>query len=135
MIKALLDTDTLVALLRGDEGLAARIRSKPSQSFAVSTVSLYELCTGVEKSHDPQKNRRLLEDALAPFSVIPFDPKAAMEAARVRSTLEKQGKSIGPYDTLIAGHALSIRCPLITANEREFRRVSGLKLENWIGSR
>ncbi len=135
MIKALFDTDTLVALLRGDKRLAARIRSKPSQSFAVSTVSLYELCTGVEKSSAPQKNRRLLEDALAPFSVIPFDPKAAMEAAKVRSRLEKQGKGIGPYDTLIAGHAVSIRCPLITANEREFCRVSGLKLENWIGSR
>lgn len=132
MITALLDTDTVVALLRGDEELARKARLRPVQSLAVSMVTLYELRVGVEKSRDREKNRRALDDALSPFLLWPFDDAASCEAARVRAILEKKGKGIGPYDTLIAGQALSLGVPLVTANTREFARVPGLKVENWI---
>ncbi|MFM8790506.1 MAG: PIN domain-containing protein, partial [Chthoniobacterales bacterium] len=92
---------------------------------------LYELRVGVEKSRDAAANRKLLADALAPFEVLPFDDAASQEAAKVRAELEKKGKGIGPYDTLIAGHALALGAILITSKTREFSRVRGLKLENW----
>ena len=64
--------------------------------------------------------------------MLAFDHAATLEAAKVRAKLEKKGKGIGPYDTLIAGHSLSVGARLITANIREFGRVPGLKLENWL---
>lgn len=127
---ALLDTDTVIALLRGHAAVAQKVRAFPAKSLVVSSVTLYELLVGVEKSRDSEKNRRLLYDALAPFVILAFDETPALEAAKVRGSLEKKG--IGPYDTLIAGHALALGVKLITANTKEFRRVHGLKLENWL---
>ncbi|MFM8887971.1 MAG: PIN domain-containing protein, partial [Chthoniobacterales bacterium] len=83
------------------------------------------------KSRDAANNRKLLADALAPFEVLPFDDAASQEGAKVRAELEKKGKGIAPYDTLIAGHALALGAILITSKTREFSRVRGLKLENW----
>ena len=134
MIAALLDTDTAIALLRGDAKVARKAREHPTQSLGISSITLYELQVGVEKSGDPAKNRRFLRDALSPFVLLPFDDAAAAEAAKVRATLEKKGKGIGPYDTLIAGHALATGGRLITANAREFGRVPDLGLENWISA-
>jgi len=131
VITALLDTDTVVELLRGDAAIQRRARSRPAKTLGISTVTLYELQVGVEKSRDAATNRRLLDDALAPFAVLPFDHPASLEAAKIRAGLEKKGKGIGPYDTLIAGHALALGAVLITSNTREFGRVRGLKLENW----
>lgn len=132
MIRALLDTDTVIALLRGNDMLARKVRGFPAKSLAISMVTVYELRVGVEKSGNSEKNRRFLGDALAPFALLPFDDAASSEAAKVRAFLEQKGKGIGPYDTLIAGHALSLNVRLLTANTREFGRVPGLKLENWI---
>lgn len=69
---------------------------------------------------------------LAPFAVLPFDESAAIQSAKIRSHLERKGKAIGPYDTLIAGHAVSIDATLVTANIREFSRVPKIKVENSI---
>jgi len=132
VISALLDTDTVIALLRSHEQLARRARAHPVRSLAISAITLYELRVGVEKSRDHEKNRRALDDALAPFALAPFEDAAALEAARLRAILEKKGRGIGPYDTLIAGQALSLGAALVTANTREFARVPGLKLENWL---
>lgn len=132
MIAALLDTDTVIALLRGNTAIAEKVRALPAKSLVVSSVTLYELLVGVEKSRDSEKNRRLLDDALAPFVILAFDENAPLEAAKVRASLEKKGIGIGPYDTLITGHALALGVKLITANTTEFRRVHGLKLENWL---
>jgi len=132
VISALLDTDTVIALLRGHEQLARKARAHPVRSLAISAITLYELRVGVEKSRDHGKNRRALDDALAPFALVAFEDAAAREAARLRAILEKRGKGIGPYDTLIAGQALSLGVALVTANTREFARVPDLKLENWL---
>ena len=132
MISALLDTDTVIALLRGGENVARQARARPVRSLAISAVTLYELEVGVEKSREREKNRRALNDAMAPFAIAPFEDAAALEAARLRAILEKRGKGIGPYETLMAGQALSLGVTLVTANTREFARVPGLKLENWL---
>jgi len=129
---ALLDTDTVIALLRGHAAIAQKIRALQVKSLGISSVTLYELLVGVEKTRDSEKNRRLLDDALAPFVILAFDETPALEAAKVRASLEKKGNGIGPYDTLIAGHSIALGVKLITANTKEFRRVHGLKVENWL---
>ncbi len=80
----------------------------------------------------PEKNERFLEDVLAPFAVLPFDDPASVASAKIRAHLERKGLGIGPYDTLIAGHALSLSAELITSNTREFSRVPALQVANWI---
>jgi len=132
MIGALLDTDTFIALLRGAPDIRKRIQARPVQSLGVSMVTVFELRVGVEKSREPEKNGKFLQDTLAPFAILAFDDPASAQAAKVRAHLERAGKGIGPYDTLIAGHALSLSVELITANTREFSRVPGLKLGNWV---
>ena len=134
MIRALLDTDTFIALLRGSQEIRKRIRARPVRSLGVSMVTVFELRVGVEKSREPEKNEKFLQDALAPFAVLAFDDPASVQASKVRAHLERIGKGIGPYDTLIAGHALAIKAELITANTREFSRVPGLKIGNWVSS-
>lgn len=132
MIHALLDTNILIALLRGHPLVTERVRARPIKSIGTSMVTVYELRVGVEKSREPEKNGQFLEDALAPFVVLPFDKPASIQSAKIRSLLERKGQGIGPFDTLIAGHALSVHAKLVTANTREFSRVPDLKMENWL---
>ena len=132
MIRTLLDTDIFIALLRGNSRIEERVRAQPIKSIGVSMITAYELRVGVEKSREPGKNERFLEDTLAPFVVLPFDEQASIQSAKIRSYLERGGQGMGPYDTLIAGHALSIHAELVTANTREFSRVPDLRVENWL---
>jgi tRNA(fMet)-specific endonuclease VapC len=132
MITALLDTDIFIELLRGNSTVFNQVRNSRPQTIGVSMVTVFELRVGVEKSREPEKNHRYLQDTLAPFKVVPFDDPASLQAAKVRSYLQSKGTGIGPYDTLIAGQALSLNAKLITANSREFSRVPGLKWENWM---
>mgnify|MGYP002632208843 CR=1 FL=1 len=131
MIRTLLDTDIFIALLRGNPRITERVRGCRAKSIGISMVTAYELRVGVEKSREPEKNERFLKDALAPFTVLPFDEAASIQSAKIRSHLERKGQGIGPYDTLIAGHALSIQAELITGNTGEFSRVPDLKMGNW----
>ena len=87
---------------------------------------------GSRKSAHPEKNLSALNKFLIPFSIFDFDHAAAMEYSLVRSALEMKGTPIGPLDTLIAAHAKSLNYILITNNEREFQRVDGLQIENWV---
>jgi tRNA(fMet)-specific endonuclease VapC len=99
---------------------------------AISSVTAYELHTGVEKCANPAQERSKVELLLTTVWEMPFDPDAARESARVRALLESQGQPIGPYDILLAGQALAHSLILVTDNTREFSRVPGLTLENWI---
>jgi tRNA(fMet)-specific endonuclease VapC len=132
MIRTLLDTDTFIELLRGNPRILEHVRACRAKTLGLSMVTVFELRVGVEKSREPEKNERFLQDTLAPFAVLPFDDPASVQSAKVRSHLERKGIGIDPYDTLIAGHALSLHAELITANTREFSRVPGLKLRIWI---
>jgi tRNA(fMet)-specific endonuclease VapC len=98
---------------------------------AVSTITSYELFTGVEKCANPGKERAKVELLLGTIEELPFDAAAAKEAGRIRAILETQGQIIGPYDLLLAGQALALSVTLVTANTNEFNRVPGLVLENW----
>jgi tRNA(fMet)-specific endonuclease VapC len=128
----LLDTNTCsFALKRKPPHLAQRLSSKAASDVKVSTVTVYELITGCEKS---PARRRLLAEVnafLAPFEKLAFSLEDSYEAARVRASLEARGTPIGAYDTLLAAQALARGLTLVTNNLREFRRVKGLDLEDW----
>ena len=83
------------------------------------------------KSSIPERNREALEIFLTPLEIVDFDYNATIEYGKIRADLERKGTPIGPLDTLIASHALSLDLTLITNNEKEFSRIPGLKIENW----
>lgn len=128
----LLDTNICIYLIKQKpRHVLDRLRTLDIASVAISSITLAELQYGVAKSSRPEQNGEALAAFLAPLGVEGFEDEAAAEYGRVRAELERQGTPIGSLDMLIAAHALSLDCTLITNNEREFRRVSGLKVENW----
>jgi len=94
-------------------------------------VTVYELFCGVEKAQDPASERMKVERFVSAIIELPLDRAAAEAAARIRADLERQGRSIGPYDLLIAGQSLASGLILVTNNIQEFQRVAGLNLESW----
>ena len=97
----------------------------------VSSVTAAKLSYGAEKSSRPEQNREALSRFLLPLEVLAFGDEAAAAYGRVRAALEKSGTPIGPLDTLIAAHAVSLGVTLVTNNVREFSRVPGLEVEDW----
>ena len=87
---------------------------------------------GVEKSKAIEKNRVALALLLANIDIVSFDSLAAQSYGKIRADLEKAGTPIGPLDMMIAGHAKSLNYIVVTNNTKEFERVKGLKLENWV---
>jgi tRNA(fMet)-specific endonuclease VapC len=127
----LLDTNTCIAAMRQHPNVVRKMAAVAPGDCAVSTITGYELWTGVEKCANPAQERIKVQLLLATVHELPFDAAAATQAAQVRAALERQGQPIGPYDTLLAGHALACKLVLVTANTNEFSRVPGLMIENW----
>jgi len=131
-MRFMLDTNTCIELIRErDERVLRRMKRRSPDDICVSSVTLSELEYGVAKSANPKKNRLALAQFMTPLTVAPYDDAVAPAYGRVRTQLEKAGTPIGPLDTMIAAHALSLGLTIVTGNEREFRRVSGLKVQNW----
>jgi tRNA(fMet)-specific endonuclease VapC len=129
----LLDTDTCIHLLRGNETAVERARKHSPADLAVSAITRYELLYGVERStpvwrrKEGGKVRLLLEH----MRILPFTGDTAAHAASLRAVLGSAGRSIGPMDVLIAATALEHRLPVVTHNLREFQRVPGLECLSW----
>lgn len=102
------------------------------QEVGISAIVVSELGYGVAKSQRVEANTKRLTDFLSPFKITPYGHAAAEVYGSIRSELEKAGNLIGREDLLIAAHAIAADVTLITNNEKEFRRVSGLKVENWL---
>ncbi|HEY4330355.1 MAG TPA: type II toxin-antitoxin system VapC family toxin [Phycisphaerae bacterium] len=131
----LLDTNICIAIIRKKSPLAmARLRTCAVGDAVISAITFSELQVGAYKSRDPQLNLALLINFCAPLPVLPYDEIAGVSYGPLRAHLESGGISIGPLDTLIAAHALSLNLIMVTDNEREFRRVPNLKVENWTKS-
>jgi tRNA(fMet)-specific endonuclease VapC len=129
----MLDTDICIALIKQRSAeLVVKLKKHKPGEIAISSITLAELHFGVSKSSQPEKNRAALDQFLLPLEILAFDDAAAECYGRVRAALEIEGTPIGPLDTLIAGHALSISGTVVTNNVREFSRVRGLRVENWI---
>ena len=132
MTRFMLDTNICIELLRtGSSKILARMRRYDIDQISISSIALAELQFGAEKSGRPLYHKLLLAQFCAPIAVLPFDHIAAECYGMVRTALERKGTPIGPLDTLIASHALALGVTLITNNERDFRRVAGLRIENW----
>ena len=127
----LLDTNVCVDVLRGHPKVMAQMEAVSPAECAISSVTAFELLSGVRRSAQPEREGKKLEKFFAVVGVLPFDTKAAAQAACIRSALEATGLKIGPYDLLIAGHALGNGCTLVTNNTREFSRIEGLRLLDW----
>lgn len=127
----LLDTNVCIAAMRGNPQVLQRLEAVAPTDCGISTVTLYELYSGVERCRQPALERQKVEYFAAPLHLLPFDRDAAAHTAHIRWLLEQQGKPIGPYDLMLAGQALSLGVTLVTHNTGEFQRVPGLKLEDW----
>lgn len=132
MLRYLLDTNLCIRVLRDrPAGLRERFNAE-AEALCISTITLTELLHGAEKSALPAQRRRDVESFAARLAVLAFDDAAAAHAAQIRAALERQGLPIGGYDLLIAGHARSRGLVVVTGNLREFRRVEGLRVEDWL---
>jgi tRNA(fMet)-specific endonuclease VapC len=131
-MKYLLDTNTCVYLIkRRPPQVGERFRRHRLSQVALSSIVVSELSWGAAKS-GLQKNVDALDAFLAAFQVVAaYDQAAAFAYGRLRADLERRGTPIGPLDMLIAAHALSLDTTLVTNNVREFKRVPGLRVENW----
>jgi tRNA(fMet)-specific endonuclease VapC len=127
----LLDTNTCIYIINNrPPNVLERFRKYKAGEVGISSIAASELAYGVAKSGSV-RNRKALEMFLAPLQILPFDSQCLWFYADLRASLEKQGLSIGPMDTLIAAQALSIDGTLVTNNIKEFMRVPKLKLDNW----
>lgn len=126
----LLDTNAVITLLNDAASkLARRLRREKPADVAVSAIVMHELFYGAFKSKRTKDNVALV-DSLR-FSVIEFDKEDARSAGEIRAFLASKGATIGPFDVLIAGQALSRDLVLVTRNTREFGRIPNLKIEDW----
>jgi tRNA(fMet)-specific endonuclease VapC len=131
----MLDTNICIYLLNrsiGYENILAKIDGLAYEQVVISSLTLAELKCGIAKSVKKEANRIKLEYFLYQFECLPFDTDATSRYGDIRVQLESKGTPIGPLDTLIAAHALSLSATMVTNNAREFERVEGLALENWI---
>jgi len=131
MIKYMLDTNILIYTIKNRPKKVKEAFKEYSDYLSMSTVTLGELIYGAERSAQAARNLADIEALAARLDVLPFDSEAALHFGQVRAELANSGKVIGPYDLMIAGHARSRGLILVTNNLREFRRVPGLRTENW----
>ena len=127
----LLDTDTCIYALKQNRDVLQQLLSRSRDEVFFSVITEAELRTGAAKSSSPVRTLRLVENFLRPLTIIEFTSQDAIHYAQVRARLENAGTPIGPLDTLIAAQAVGRKLTLVSNNVREFRRVSGLHIENW----
>ena len=132
-MKVLLDTNICIYIIkRQPPTVLERFSMFTIGDIGISVVTLAELEYGVSKSRDVKRNRHALEQFIGPLEVAPFDRKATVTYGTIRAVLEQKGQPIGAMDLLIAAHARSLDVCLVTNNEREFKRIPGLRIENWV---
>jgi tRNA(fMet)-specific endonuclease VapC len=132
-MRFMLDTDSCIALIKRKPAKALRrILALAPGEAGISAVTLAELWFGVAKSAQKERNSQALDEFLLPLEIADFDAEAAASYGKVRAALEAAGTPIGPLDTQIGAHALSLDAVLVTHNTREFRRIPGLAVEDWL---
>lgn len=134
-MKLMLDTNICIAIIKKKpKNILQKLSDYQIGDICISSVTLAELRYGVAKSKYIEKNRVALDEFILPLEVADFDELATHYYGTLRANLEKQGIPIGPLDTMIGAHALSLNVTLVTNNTKEFNRVVGLKLIDWISS-
>lgn len=132
MIKYLLDTNIVIYVIKQRPLAALETFNRHHGRMAVSSITVAELIHGAEKSAFPARNLNVVEDFCSRLAVLPYTLEAAYHYGSIRATLERSGLAIGVNDLHIAAHARSQGLTLVSNNLREFERVPGLLLENWV---
>jgi tRNA(fMet)-specific endonuclease VapC len=132
MLKYLLDTNIVIYVIKQRPRIALDRFNREHGHMAVSSITLAELIHGAENSNDPSRNLAAVEDFCSRLVVLAYGDKAAWHYGSIRAALERMGMTIGVNDLHIAGHARSEGLTLVSNNLREFERVPGLVLDNWV---
>ena len=132
-MKVMLDTNTCIAIIRRKPPQALqRFKAYKVGDIGISWVTLAELEFGVAKSQHLERNQAALDEFVLPLEIANFDRETARVYGRIRATLEKKGTPIGSLDIVIGAHALSLGVTLATNNTREFSRIKGLSVVDWL---
>jgi len=133
MKRYLLDTNICIYLIKQHPPeVLLRFQEVKIQQLYIPTITVFELYYGIAKNNSHARNLKALDHFIAPLTVVDFGLEAAIKAANIRATLQKKGLTIGAYDIQIAAVAFVENMTLLTNNTREFERVDGLLLENWV---
>lgn len=132
MIRYLLDTNIVIYVIKRRPREALEVFNRHHGHMAISAITLAELVHGAEKSQFPARNLNVVEDFCSRLAVLPYTQEAAYHYGAIRAALESAGQTIGVNDLHIAAHARSQGLTLVTNNLREFERVPGLLVENWV---
>ena len=132
MLKYLLDTNIVIYVIKQRPIEVLATFNRHHGRMAISAITLAELIHGSEKSQFPERNLAVVEDFCSRLQVLPYNDNAAMHYGSIRAALERIGQTIGVNDLHIAAHARSHGLVLVSNNLREFERVPGLLMENWL---
>lgn len=129
----LLDTNICIYIIKKKPADVLKIlKTKSKKDIYVSSITIAELEYGIAKSQFPEKNKIALIEFLSIFNILLFNDNDAVTFGEIKNELEKEGKLIGPMDLLLAAQAKSKKLIMVTNNIKEFERVKGLKVENWV---
>lgn len=131
MLKYMLDTDIAIYTIKNRPARVREAFKQHQGQMCISAVSVGELISGAERSSQVERNLKDVEGFIARLEVVAVDLPAATQFGQVRAELYGAGTPIGPYDTMIAGHARALGLTLVTNSLREFERVQGLRVETW----
>lgn len=132
MIKYLLDTNICIFTIKRKPPEIQELFRQHQGQMAISTITLMELIYGAEKSQATERNLTDIEGFAARLEVLEYGSEAAKHTGQLRAELARMGQPIGPYDQMIAGHARSSGLIVVTNNLREFERVPGLRVVDWV---
>lgn len=134
MLRYMLDTNICIFTIKNKPQRVREAFNRHHGQLSISTVTLMELIYGAEKSAAPERNLAVIEGFAARLEVLEYDNHAAAHTGQLRAELAREGRPIGPYDQMIAGHARARGLVLVTHNQRELLRVPGLRVEDWLSS-
>lgn len=132
MLKYMLDTNIVIYTMKNRPRVVREAFRKHYAQMCISSVTYMELIFGAERSANPERNLHDLEGFVARLDVLPYEDGAAVHSGQIRAELAARGTPIGPYDQMIAGHARSLGLIVVTNDIKEFKRIEGLRLENWV---
>lgn len=133
MSQIMLDTNICIYIIKNKpQSVREKFKCYNIGDLVLSSITVSELYYGAYKSQYVKKNLLALEHFLKPFDIVEYDLKASIEYGKIRASLEKSGQIIGGLDMLIAAHAKSLKMTLVTNNKKEFERIDGLVLDNWV---
>ena len=130
-MKYLLDSNICIHFLRGKYNVIEKLNEVGIDNCAISEITLAELVFGAEKSDNPKKNHKLIEKFIGQLSILPiFD--AIQTYGKEKARLQSEGKMISDFDLLIGCTSIENELIMVTENVKEFERIKGIKIENWV---